>query len=80
MCVGSQEIMKKSTPPYLKHANHKTEIWRTHHANGLLYQCVDCNVFAGWLSKEEVELAEQAGLVTSNVPRTWANQRKSKTA
>lgn len=67
--------MKKTLPPYQKHATHQTEICGTHKANGFYYRCIDCNVFVGWLSKQEIQQAEQQGLINNLGPKTWAEHR-----
>jgi len=65
--------MKKSTPPYLKHASHQVDVCPTYKANGFYYRCMDCDVFVGWLSKQEVKQAEQCGLISSQSPKTQKN-------
>jgi hypothetical protein len=58
--------MKKSIPPYEKHANHTVEIRTTHFHNGYYYMCSDCLLHLGWLSKQEVAQAKSLGLTKTN--------------
>jgi hypothetical protein len=47
--------MKKSTPPYIKHAEHSVIVKPTDKQNGYYYFCQQCGVWVGWLSKEEAK-------------------------
>lgn len=56
--------MGRKIEPYKIHEHHHVEIMPTYKANGFYYKCLNCDKFVGWLSKSEVQQAENLGLVT----------------
>lgn len=56
--------MKKSTPPYIKHQHHPVVIKPTDKQNGYYYHCRQCNVWVGWLSKEEANQVKSLDIQT----------------
>ena len=56
--------MKKSTPPLIKHQEHRVEIRPTATKHPAQYWCLDCNKHIAWLSKQEAEFAEKNGLIS----------------
>ena len=58
--------MKKSTPPLIKHQDHRVEIRLVsgdkHYAK---YHCVDCNKWVAWVGRAETTKALELGLVAN---------------
>lgn len=55
--------MKKFIPPYIKHKDHPIVIRSTPHHNNAFYHCVKCQVWVGWLNKEEAKLAKDSKMI-----------------
>jgi hypothetical protein len=57
-------MKKRSISPLIKHANHNVEVRLVSGSNhyGKIH-CVDCNKWVTWLSRAEVNLALEQGLV-----------------
>ena len=55
--------MKKFIPPYVFHREHPVAIKHTSDHNNAFYYCTKCQVWVGWLSKQEVKQAIELDLI-----------------
>lgn len=53
----------KPIPPLVKHADHRTEIRRTHNLHLAGYYCLDCRRWIAWLGYHETIRASDLGLI-----------------
>lgn len=54
---------RKPIPPLIKHQHHQVEIQPSTAHNYAKYYCRDCNKFIAWLSKYEVQKAQELKMI-----------------
>ena len=59
-------MKRRPIPPLVKHQDHRVEIQPSTAHNLAKYYCLDCRVFVAWLSRREVEQAQQLKLIQNH--------------